>query len=87
MADRGHGREWARVFRVDHTDVKLVWQEILNAVLHAPVYKIVNRGQDGVVCGVDMRLTIRSRTALIRTSWHYQHASAAPRLVTAYPRP
>jgi hypothetical protein len=55
-------------------------------MLDAQVHKVVDRGQDGIVCGVESQLTIGSRTAWVRTSWHYEHAAAAPRLVTAYPR-
>ena len=86
LADHGHGREWARVFRVDMIDVERVWEAILEAVLDAQVQKIVDRGRDGIVCGVESQLTIDARTAWVRTSWHYEHPAAAPRLVTAYPR-
>jgi hypothetical protein len=86
LADRGHGQEWARVFRVDPADIERVWQAILKAMLDAQVHKVVDHGQDGIVCGVDSQLTIGSRTAWVRTSWHYEHAASAPRLVTAYPR-
>lgn len=86
LADRGHRREWARVFRVTETDIDLLRRAILDQVLTAHVHKVVDHGQHGVVCGVDVRLTIRARTAIVRTSWHYKDAKAAPRLVTAYPR-
>jgi hypothetical protein len=86
LADRGHGQEWARVFRVGPADIERIWQAILEAILDAQVYKVVDRGQDGIVCGVESQLTIGSRTAWVQTSWHYEHAASAPRLVTAYPR-
>ena len=86
FAERGHGLEWARVFHVDLTDMETVWTAITGAIHEAPIHKIVDHGQDGVVCGVDMELTIESRRARVRTSWHYEDAHAAPRLVTAYPR-
>jgi hypothetical protein len=41
----------------------------------------------GVVCGVEMTVTINDRIAPIATSWHYRDQEAAPRLVTAYPGP
>jgi hypothetical protein len=86
LAEQGHGPEWARVFHADPTDAEKVWIAIAEAMLNAPVHKIVDRGPDGVVCGVDVELTIGSRSARVRTSWHYERAGAAPRLVTAYPR-
>jgi hypothetical protein len=86
FAEHGHGPEWAKVFRVDLTDTERVWAAITEALLDAPIHKIVDHGQDGVVCGLDMELTVASRRARVRTSWHYEHAGAAPRLVTAYPR-
>ncbi|HEY5195263.1 MAG TPA: hypothetical protein VIJ39_15520 [Solirubrobacteraceae bacterium] len=86
FTERGHGSEWARVFHVGLADTEMVWTAITEAILGAPIHKIVDRGQDGVVCGVDMELTIASRRARVRTSWHYEYARAAPRLVTAYPR-
>lgn len=86
FTERGHGSEWARVFHVDLADTETVWRAITGAILEAPIHKIVDRGQDGLVCGVDMELTIKSRRARVRTSWHYEDAQATPRLVTAYPR-
>lgn len=86
LANHGHGQEWARVFRVESADAERVWRAIADAVLTAPVYKVVDRGRDGIVCGIEMELTITSRTARVRTSWHYEYPDSAPRLVTAYPR-
>jgi hypothetical protein len=88
FADRGHGREWARVFHVelDAADAERAWQAIIAAALHAPIATLVDRQEIGLICGVEVELTINSRTASVRTSWHYKHPVAAPRLVTAYPR-
>lgn len=86
LADRGHGHEWARVFHVELDAAERVWRAIADAALHAPIVRLIDRRQVGVVCGVDIELTINFRTARVRTSWHYEHAGAAPRLVTAYPR-
>jgi hypothetical protein len=86
LAERGHGSEWAHVFHVDPGAAEKVWSVIVEAVIDAPLHKIADRGPNGVVCGVDMKLTIGSRSARVRTSWHYESAGAAPRLVTAYPR-
>jgi hypothetical protein len=86
LADRGHGQEWRRVFHVELADTERVWRAIVDAVLHAPIRKVVDRGHDGIICGVDLTLTIGSRAAGVRTSWHYERTGAAPRLVTAYPR-
>jgi hypothetical protein len=85
LADRGHGREWAKIFHVELVDAEIVWQTIVDGVLHGPVYKVIDRGRDGIVCGVELELTIKSRVARVRTSWHYECPDAAPRLVTAYP--
>ena len=41
----------------------------------------------GVVCGVEITLTINDRTAPVATAWHYADKDAEPRLVTAYPSP
>jgi hypothetical protein len=86
LADRGHGQEWGEVFRVDSADAGLVWRAIVDVARHALIHKVIDRGRDGIVCGVDVTVTIGLRTAGVRTSWHYAHADAAPRLVTAYPR-
>jgi hypothetical protein len=86
LADRGHGREWARVFGVGLPDTQTTWSAIANAVLDAPIHTIIDRSDDGLVCGVDIELTIGSRTANGRTSWNYMPADAPPRLVTAFPR-
>ncbi|HTD08476.1 MAG TPA: hypothetical protein VK680_06270 [Solirubrobacteraceae bacterium] len=86
LADRGHGQEWGAVFRVASTDAELVWRAIVDVVRQALIHKIIDLGRDGIVCGVDLTLTIGLRTAGVRTSWHYAHTGAAPRLVTVYPR-
>jgi len=44
-------------------------------------------GAGSVLCRVDMSLTFNNRTATVRTIWHYADEDAAPRLVTALPRP
>ncbi|MGH2854661.1 MAG: DUF6883 domain-containing protein [Solirubrobacteraceae bacterium] len=86
LAERGHGREWARVFHIEPADIERVWRGITEAVLDAPIFKVIDRGPDGIVCGVDMKLTVDTRVATLRTSWHYERAGDAPRLITAYPR-
>jgi hypothetical protein len=86
LADRGHGLEWARVFSIGPSDTQAAWRAIADAVLDAPIHTIIDRGGDGLVCGVDVELTIGSRTANVRTSWNYTPADAPPRLVTAFPR-
>jgi len=69
LAERGHEAEWAKVFHVDLMDTERIWAAITEAILNAPLHKIVDRGQDGVVCGVDIELAIASRSAQVRTSW------------------
>lgn len=85
LAVHGHGPEWARVFNVGPLDSEQIWLAIAAAVLDAPVSTIRNRAPYGVVCGVEVELTINDRSALITTAWHYADAGASPRLVTAYP--
>jgi hypothetical protein len=84
-AAAGHGEEWARVFHAGLQDSERIWAAIAAAVLHAPVSVVRDRAPHGVVCGVDITLTINDRTASVATAWHYPDADAAPRLVTAYP--
>lgn len=87
LAERGHGDEWQRVFRVSDEDWKAVFAAIKQSVVDAPVSTIRPRRKHGVVCGVDLVITINERTARIRTSWHYERHDAAPRLVSAWPTP
>jgi len=56
-------------------------------VLNARVSTVRDRTPHGVVCGVEVELTITDRTARVATAWHYADEEASPRLVTAYPRP
>jgi len=86
LADRGHGREWARVFLVHPSDSERLWQAIANAVLDAPV-AAVRKVAVGVACEVRVELTIDERTATVRSAWHYADIEDAPRLVTAFPTP
>jgi hypothetical protein len=85
LAALGHGEEWARVFHAGPQDRELIWAAIAAAVVDAPVSVVRVRAPHGVVCGVDITLTIKDRTASVATAWHYADADAAPRLVTAYP--
>jgi hypothetical protein len=85
LAEHGHGAEWLRVFRIRYADAERRWAAIARAVLGTPVFRVVNRGQYGVVCGVTVQLTLNARSAKVTTSWHYAAAGDAPRLVTAYP--
>jgi len=86
LAERGHGPEWAKVLHVGLDDLDLIWEAIAAAVLVEPVSRILDRGEHGLNCRVDVRLTIAERSAPIRTVWNYQGPGAAPRLVSAYPR-
>lgn len=85
LAEHGHGREWARVFHIGDDAAESLWDAIALAVLEAPVFRVIDRGERGVVCGVALRLTLNGRTATVTTSWHYAAPGEAPRLVTAYP--
>jgi hypothetical protein len=82
----GHGREWERVFRVGVEGADRVWEAIADAVLSAPVTEL-REGEHGVGCGVHAELAIDARVAPVLTGWHYADEKAAPRLVTAYPKP
>jgi Domain of unknown function (DUF6883) len=84
LSERGHGQEWARVFRVDIDDSEQIWRAVADDALKAPVSSI-RRVNVGVTCSVPMTLTINDRTARVRTIWHYAYSQAAPRLVTAFP--
>jgi hypothetical protein len=85
LADHGHGREWTRVFRIAEEDSERVWSAIAHAALDAPIFRVIDRGKFGIVCGVAFSLTLNARTAPVTTSWHYAEAGDAPHLVTAYP--
>ncbi len=85
LADHGHGREWASVFRIGDQDAERLWNAIARAALDAPVFRVIDRGAHGTVCGVAFPLTLNARTATVTTSWHYPAPGDAPRLVTAYP--
>jgi hypothetical protein len=38
LADHGHGREWARVFRIGDEDAERLWNAIARAALDAAVF-------------------------------------------------
>jgi hypothetical protein len=84
LAERGHGPDWERVFRVGVKDSERVWEAIAAAIEGARVATVRDRGGHGIVCGVEVELTIGERTAAVTLSWHYAAQGAAPRLVTAY---
>jgi hypothetical protein len=84
LGERGHGGDWRRVFHVDLEDRGQVWEAIAAAAADARVTTVRDRGPNGIVCGVEVELTIGERTAPVTISWHYEREGAAPRLVTAY---
>jgi len=84
LAQRDHGEDWLRVFHVELEDRDQLWEAIVAAVQGAPVTTVRDRGANGIVCGVEVELTIRERTAPVTISWHYETEGAEPRLVTAY---
>jgi hypothetical protein len=85
LAEHGHGQEWARVFRIGDEDADRLWTAIVRAVSNEPIFRVIDRREYGIVCGVAVQLTLNERTANVTTSWHYATAGDAPRLVTAYP--
>ncbi|HEV2998850.1 MAG TPA: hypothetical protein VGX16_07060 [Solirubrobacteraceae bacterium] len=87
LAERGHGREWARVLRVGRDDAGRLWGAIAWAVLDAPVSAIRDLSPFGVGCEVRAVITLNARTARVLTAWHYESAGDAPRLLSAYPTP
>ena len=72
------------MFQVGVEDRQQVWEAIVAAVCSARITTIRDRGADGIVCGVEVELTIGGRTAMVTTSWHFASEESAPRLVTAY---
>jgi hypothetical protein len=56
-------------------------------VIGASIQSVRDLGAEGISCGVAVELTIEGRAAAVASAWHYADESAAPRLVTAYPRP
>jgi hypothetical protein len=84
LAERGHGAEWQRVFHVGAEDNKRVWEAIFAAVQEARIATVRDRGAKGVICGVEVQLSLGDRAASVRISWHYVNDQSAPRLVTAY---
>jgi hypothetical protein len=87
LAERGHASEWKRVLHIDPDQWEIAWETITAAVIGTPISTIRSSGPDGITCGVEVELWIGERTAAVMTSWHYADETAAPRLVTAYPRP
>jgi hypothetical protein len=72
------------VFRVGPENREQVWETIVAAVQGARVTTVRDRGANGIVCGLEVELTIGERTAPVTIAWHYESEEAAPRLVTAY---
>lgn len=73
------------MFGVGPNDSGRVWAAIVAAAADAPVSVLRDRAPHGVVCGVEVTLTVNERTTPVATAWHYADEDAAPRLVTAYP--
>lgn len=73
--------------RVGSEDTDALWDAIAAAVVEAPVYGVRVAQGGGMLCEVRFELSVRERDAIAVTVWHLAHDGAAPRLVTAYPRP
>jgi hypothetical protein len=86
LGEDGHGPEWRRVFHIKEEDADRVWNCIAQAVPLAPVTESHGEGI-ATSHGVLIDVTINGRSAPVLTAWHYADEGAAPRLVTAYPKP
>jgi hypothetical protein len=86
LSEDGHGPEWKRILHVTVEEIDLVWHSISQGVLTAPI-TAVRRKHTKVSCEVFLELRMNQRIAFVVTAWHYADAGAAPRLVTAYPKP
>jgi Domain of unknown function (DUF6883) len=87
LAERGHGSEWSRVFHVRPDRWERVWEALATAAIGALIQTIRGTAPGGITCGVAIELTIEGRTATVTSAWHYEQEGAAPRLVSAYPKP
>jgi hypothetical protein len=87
LAERGHGREWARVLHATPQDAAALWLEIARGILTASISLIRDREGHGIACEALLTISLNGRRVRILTSWHYIDGNSAPRLVTAYPRP
>lgn len=87
LSPRGHAPEWEAILRVGSEDTDALWDAIAAAVVEAPVYGVRVAQGGGMLCEVRFELSVRERDAIAVTVWHLAHDGAAPRLVTAYPRP
>jgi hypothetical protein len=93
LGARGHGTEWARIFKAEPEDSGQIWHAIAAAVLDARVSTVRDRAPHGVVGGVELTLTINDREAAVATAWHtptktLHHASlppTPPRNMTSWP--
>lgn len=83
LGAEGHGPHWRRVF--GDVDAGLLWKVFTALAPTSPVSRVRDLGQLGCTGEVSMQLTLNERTATVITAWHYDHADAAPRLVSAYP--
>jgi hypothetical protein len=84
LAERGHGEDWQRVFHVGFEDREALWETIVSAVQGARITTVRDKGTNGIVCGVEVEVTIGEHTAPVTISWHYASEESTPRLVTAY---
>jgi hypothetical protein len=86
LAERGHGREWARVLHAGPHDAAELWLEIAHEILSARISLIRDGGNHGIACEALVTIGLNGRSVRTVTSWHYIDGNPAPRLVTAYPR-
>jgi Domain of unknown function (DUF6883) len=87
VAEHGHGPEWSRVFGIGEENWEAAWGALREAVRAAAIETVREVEGGGVSCGVRVEMTIEGRNAAVISAWHYADEGAAPRLVTAYPRP
>jgi hypothetical protein len=86
LSDDGHGREWAQVLHISPDDAHRFWSAIARAALDARICKVADRNPHGIVCAIEVTITVGERTTETRAVWHYKRALDAPRLVTVYPK-
>lgn len=86
LSNRGHGREWRRVFRVEPSQSTALWAAFAELAASSLVTD-VRPTAVGIRCEMHAELTFNGRTAMVMLGWWYDQDGDAPRLVTAYPTP
>jgi uncharacterized protein len=84
-------RGFALILGITSGDIDYLEEKIRAGILETPIRAVYRDHPYGIMCVIDLPLrglgSKRDRVVSLRTTWLFSTMDAAPRLITAFPKP